>query len=121
MEKLQTIKTMIGYDADMREVVKFSNTTLKEIEMIAETVKAMSSLGTTVAEFTHAMHYMISLMTDEISFTSQDEQSDNLLRPVTNDIFENPNQKIDYEIFDQKDELYIIPTDCKNIFLEEIL
>ena len=119
--ELKDIKTMIGYDEDMNEVLRLSDTSLQSIDALTNVTKAMNGFGVTVAEFTSSIQYTLSLLAKSLTIFDSSNQSANLPRPETDEITENPKRKNDYEIFDQKDELYIIPTDCKNIFLEEIL
>ena len=119
--ELKDIKTFVGYDEKMNEILRLSDTTLQSIDIISNVTKAMNGLGVTVAEFTDSIQYTLSLLANSLSIIDDSNKSANLLRPETDEITEKPKEKSDYEIFDQKDELYIIPTDCKNIFLEEIL
>ena len=119
--ELKDITTMIGYDDDMNEVLRLSDTSLQSIDALTNVTKAMNGFGVTVAEFTSSIQYTLSLLAKSLTIFDSSNQSANLPRPETDEITEKPKEKSDYEIFDQKDELYIIPTDCKNIFLEEIL
>lgn len=116
--ELKNVTTMIGYDEDMNEVLKLSDVSLQSIDAISNVTKAMNGFGATVAEFTSAIEYTLSLLAKSLQITDVNHQSTNLLRPETGAITDNPNRKIEYEILEPISDGYIIPIISDNVFLK---
>lgn len=116
--ELKDITTMIGYDDDMNEVLRLSDTSLQSIDALANVTKAMSGFGVTVAEFTSSIQYTLSLLAKSLTIFDSSNQSENLLRPETDEITENPKRKNDYEIFESISNEFIIPIISDNVFLK---
>ena len=116
--ELKDIKTMIGYDEDMNEVLRLSDTSLQSIEALTNVTKAMNGFGVTVAEFTNSIQYTLSLLAKSLTIFDSSNQSANLPRPETDEITENPKRKNDYEIFEPISNEFIIPIISDNVFLK---
>ena len=116
--ELKDIKTMIGYDEDMNEVLRLSDTSLQSIDVLTNVTKAMNGFGVTVAEFTSSIQYTLSLLAKSLTIIDSSNQSANLLRPETDEITEKPKQKNDYEIFEPISNEFIIPIISDNVFLK---
>ena len=116
--ELKDIKTMIGYDEDMNEVLRLSDTSLQSIDALTNVTKAMNGFGVTVAEFTSSIQYTLSLLAKSLTIIDSSNQSANLLRPETDEITEKPKQKNDYEIFEPISNEFIIPIISDNVFLK---
>ena len=116
--ELKDITTMIGYDDDMNEVLRLSDTSLQSIDALTNVTKAMNVFGVTVAEFTSSIQYTLSLLAKSLTIIDSSNQSANLLRPETDEITEKPKQKNDYEIFEPISNEFIIPTISDNVFLK---
>ena len=116
--ELKEIKTMVGYDKDMREVLRLDDTSLQSIEAFNNVTKAMSGFGVTVAEFTSSIQYTLSLLAKSLTIIDSSNQSENLLRPETDEITEKPKEKSDYEIFEPIGNEFIIPIISDNVFLK---
>ena len=116
--ELKDIKTMIGYDEDMNEVLRLSDTSLQSIDALTNITKAMNGFGVTVAEFTSPIQYTLSLLAKSLTIIDSSNQSANLLRPETDEITEKPKQKNDYEIFEPISNEFIIPIISDNVFLK---
>ena len=115
--ELRDIKTLVGYDEDMNEVLRLSDISLQSIDIISKVTKAMNGFGVTVAEFTDSTQYTLSLLANSLSIIDDSNKSANLLRPETDAETENPKQKNDYEIFEPINDNYIIPIISDNLFL----
>ena len=115
--ELKDIKTFVGYDEKMNEILRLSDTTLQSIDIISNVTKAMNGLGVTVAEFTDSIQYTLSLLANSLSIIDDSNKSANLLRPETDAITENPKQKNEYEILEPISDEYIIPIISNNLFL----
>ena len=116
--EFKDIKTMIGYDEDMNEVLRLSDTSLQSIDALTNVTKAMNGFGVTVAEFTSSIQYTLSLLAKSLTIFDSSNQSANLLRPETDEITEKPKQKNDYEIFEPISNEFIIPIISDNVFLK---
>ena len=116
--ELKDIKTMIGYDEDMNEVLRLSDTSLQSIEALTNVTKAMNGFGVTATEFTSSIHYTLSLLAKSLTIIYSSNQSANLPRPETDEITENPKRKNDYEIFEPISNEFIIPIISDNVFLK---
>ena len=116
--ELKDITTMIGYDDDMNEVLRLSDTSLQSIDALTNVTKAMNGFGVTVAEFTSSIQYTLSLLAKSLTIIDSSNQSANLLRPETDEITEKPKQKNDYEIFEPISNEFIIPIISDNVFLK---
>lgn len=116
--ELKDITTMIGYDDDMNEVLRLSDTSLQSIDALTNVTKAMNGFGVTVAEFTSSIQYTLSLLAKSLTIIDSSNQSANLLRPETDEMTENPKRKNDYEIFEPISNEFIIPIISDNVFLK---
>ena len=116
--ELKDITTMIGYDDDMNEVLRLSDTSLQSIDALTNVTKAMNDFGVTVAEFTSPIQYTLSLLAKSLTIIDSSNQYANLLRPETDEITEKPKQKNDYEIFEPISNEFIIPIISDNVFLK---
>lgn len=116
--ELKDITTMIGYDDDMNEVLRLSDTSLQSIDTLTNVTKAMNGFGVTVAEFTSSIQYTLSLLAKSLTIFDSSNQSANLLRPETDEITEKPKEKSDYEIFEPISNEFIIPIISDNVFLK---
>lgn len=116
--ELKDITTMIGYDDDMNEVLRLSDTSLQSIGALTNVTKAMNGFGVPVAEFTSAIQYTLSLLAKSLTIFDSSNQSANLLRPETGEITEKPKRKNDYEIFEPISNEFIIPIISDNVFLK---
>lgn len=116
--ELKDITTMIGYDDDMNEVLRLSDTSLQSIDALTNVTKAMNGFGVTVAEFTSSIQYTLSLLAKSLTIFDSSNQSANLPRPETDEITENPKRKNDYEIFEPISNEFIIPIISDNVFLK---
>ena len=116
--ELKDITTMIGYDDDMNEVLRLSDTSLQSIDALTNVTKAMNGFGVTVAEFTSSIQYTLSLLAKSLTIIDSSNQSANLLRPETDEITEKPKEKSDYEIFEPISNEFIIPIISDNVFLK---
>ena len=115
--ELKDITTMIGYDDDMNEVLRLSDTSLQSIDALTNVTKAMNGFGVTVAEFTNPIQYTLSLLANSLSIIDDSNKSANLLRPETDEITEKPKEKNEYEILEPISDEYIIPIISNNLFL----
>ena len=116
--ELRDIKTFVGYDEDMNEVLRLSDTSLQSIDALTNITKAMNGFGVTVAEFTNPIQYTLSLLAKSLTIIDSSNQSANLLRPETDEITEKPKEKSDYEIFEPIGNEFIIPIISDNVFLK---
>ena len=116
--ELKEIKTMVGYDKDMQEVLRLDDTSLQSIEALTNVTKAMNGFGVTVAEFTDSIQYTLSLLAKSLTIIDSSNQSENLLRSETDEITEKPKEKSDYEIFEPIGNEFIIPIISDNVFLK---
>ena len=116
--ELKEIKTMVGYDKDMQEVLRLDDTSLQSIEALTNVTKAMNGFGVTVAEFTSSIQYTLSLLAKSLTIIDSSNQSENLLRSETDEITEKPKEKSDYEIFEPIGNEFIIPIISDNVFLK---